>query len=176
MTHRAKDDQVTTPGRSRPKRVAAVAAAIGLLAALTACGRPFPADPDHTLENIRSSGVVRVGASHHPPQVVQAGDRPPTGTEVDLIEDYADHLGARVEWTVGSETSLIDELEAGELDMVIAGFEADSQWSSRAGLTRPYAEETAPDGSTIKRVIAVPAGENALMSDLERWLDGRRAD
>lgn len=88
---------------------------------------------------------------------------------------YAKHLGATVEWTVDSETALVEQLEEGEVDLVVAGLEADSVWADRAALTRPYVEEKEPDGATVPRVIAAPAGENALLSDLERWLDTQQA-
>lgn len=145
-----------------------------LTVALAGCGGRFPVDPDGTLESIRSSGELRAGASHHPPQVVHpsetSGD--PTGTEVELVEAYARHLGARVEWTAASETSLMEKLDEGELDLVVAGLRDDSVWADQAGLTRAYTQETAPNGSTLNRVIATPMGENALMVDLERWFDG----
>ncbi len=129
-------------------------------------------DPDETLETIRSSGVLRAGASHHPPQVVHpAPGDVPSGVEVDLVEAYAAHLGAQVEWTAASESVLMEKLDEGELDLVVAGLRDDSVWSKTAGLTRAYTQEKAPDGTTLNRVIATPMGENALMSDLERWFD-----
>lgn len=146
--------------------------ALLLTSGVTGCGGAFPADPDGTLDSIRSSGVLRAGASHHPPQVVQsAPETDPEGTEVDLLEAYARHLGARVEWTVASETALMEKLDEGEVDLVVGGLRDDSVWSAQAGLTRAYTQERAPDGTTLNRVIATPMGENALMNDLERWFD-----
>lgn len=158
-------------------RVLLVVLAAALTTGVTACGGSFPADPDGTLETIRTNRTIRVGASHHPPQVSQPTekDASPTGSEVDLVTGYARHLGASVEWTVDSETALVEQLEEGQLDLVIAGLQADSVWADRAGLTRPYVEEEEPDGSSVPRVIATPAGENALLSDLERWLDSQQA-
>lgn len=150
-----------------------VALLVLCLVGVTGCSGGFPADPDQTLETIRETGVMRAGASHNPPLVVHpetdGGD--PTGTEVDLIEAYAEHLGVDVEWMMGSETALFEALQEGQVDLVVAGLLDDSEWTSKSGLTRPYTEETAPDGSTRKRVVATPAGENALMTDLERWFD-----
>lgn len=155
-------------------RIAGALAVTALLAGmLAACGQGFPVDPDGTLESIRSSGELRAGASHNPPQVVHPSESSggPTGTEVELVEAYARHLGARVEWTIASETALMEKLEEGELDLAVAGLRTDSVWADTAGLTRAYAQESAPDGTTLNRVIATPLGENALMVDLERWFD-----
>lgn len=157
-------------GRGRT-RALPFAAAVALAA--SACSGPFPADPNGTLERIETSGVLRAGAAHHPPEVAHpataAGD--PTGSEVAMIEDYAAHLGADVEWHVAAETELMERLEDGRLDLVVAGLHADSVWSDTAGLTRAYRRDTGPDGEEVGHVVATPAGENALMSSLERWFD-----
>ena len=159
------------PPRSRP--AAPLLGAVALAAGLAACSGPFPAAPDGTLERIRADGVLRAGAAHHPPEVVhpERDGADPTGTEVAMIEDYAAELGAEVEWYVASETVLMERLETGRLDLVVAGLHADSVWADTAGLTRAYARATGPDGAEVRRVIATPAGENALMSSLERWFD-----
>lgn len=75
---------------------------------------------------------------------------------------YATHVGADVEWTVAGEEDLVEMLEAGELDLAVGGFTENNAWVDHVGLTRAY-EDT--------YVMMVPMGENALQSDLERWLD-----
>lgn len=140
---------------------------------LAACSGGFPADPDGTLERIREEGLLRVGAAPHPPQVeITTLGAEPTGTEVDLVEAYGDHLGVDVEWVVGTESTLFEALQDGEVDLVVGGLQHNSLFVSEAGFTRPYVEEKAGDGETVKRVVATPMGENALLSDLERFLDG----
>lgn len=153
-------------------RVTVAAVAVTLLG-LAGCAGSFPVDTEDSLQRIRTEKVLRAGASYHPPQVLRpAGpDADPTGTEVDLVTAYADRLGARVEWTTGSEATLIEALHEGELDIAVAGFEATSPWSADVTLTRPYTTDTGREGRTIDRVLATRAGENALLVDLERWLD-----
>lgn len=150
-----------------------VTAVAAVLLALTGCAGSFPVDTEDSLQRIRTEKVLRAGASHHPPQVVrpEGPGADPTGTEVDLVTAYAERLGARVEWTTGSEATLVEALHEGELDIAVAGFEATSPWSADVALTRPYATDTGRQGRTVDRVLATRAGENALLVDLERWLD-----
>ncbi|XVX20326.1 transporter substrate-binding domain-containing protein [Actinomycetota bacterium] len=148
-------------------------AALVACATLTACGSGgFPADPNDTKERIRSSKQLRAGVSPNPPYVeVSAPDADPAGSEPELITRYAATLGAEVEWTVGSEEALIKDLEEGKLDIVAAGITSKSPWKSKVSLTRPYIEDKDDKGKTESHVLAVPPGENALLTDLERWLD-----
>jgi ABC-type amino acid transport substrate-binding protein len=137
---------------------------------LSGCGLDVPTDPDGTLERVRSEGTLRVGASPRPGWVELTGGADPRGREPDLVTAFADELGAEVEWTIGGEEHLVGLLEDGELDLAVGGFTDANLWMDRVGLTRPYTEVEA-DGRTESHVMMVPMGENALMSELERWLD-----
>lgn len=139
----------------------------GLL--LCGCGLTIPTDPDGTLDDVRSSGVLRAGAS---PRTgwVELGDGPPAGREPELVAGFADELGAEVEWTVAGEERLVTLLEEGRIDLAVGGFTDKNAWADKVGLTRPYAEVDV-SGSTEAHVMMVPLGENALQSELERWLD-----
>jgi ABC-type amino acid transport substrate-binding protein len=148
-----------------------VAALVVVLAsALAGCG-PFPADPDGTLDRVRSEGTLRAGAAPNPGWVeVRDADTAPTGREPALVERFAATLDAEVEWTVGTEEHLVPLLEAGDLDLVVGGLTDQNPWVAKAALTRPYTEATVA-GTTEAHVMMVPMGENALQSALERWLD-----
>ena len=132
---------------------------IGLSATLGGCGS-IPRDPDGTLARVQREEVLRAGAS---PSAV-------TDREVELVEGFAADLGAEVEWTRDGETALVADLESGRLDVVVGGLHADSPWADKVGLTRAYAESV-EDGRTVKHVMAVPMGENAMLVRLERYLD-----
>jgi polar amino acid transport system substrate-binding protein len=136
---------------------------------LTGCGIAIPTDPDGTLDRV-TDGTLRVGVSQSDPWTVTEGTGSPEGTEVDLVEGFAAHLGADIEWTEGGESDLVQELEAGHLDLVIGGFTDATPWESKAAVTQPYAESTSPDGGTARRVMLAPLGENAFLVDLERFL------
>ncbi len=128
---------------------------------VSACSS-IPADAGDTLEGARGA-ELRVGAAEHAPFVEVSGNQP-TGSEVELIQSYAEHLDASIVWETGSETVLVGMLADGELDVVIGGFDDHSVWSTEVAMTRPYAQ----DG--VKRVLMVEAGENALLVDLEVFL------
>jgi hypothetical protein len=149
------------------RKLAAVVAA-GL--ALGGCSVTIPSDPDGTLDSLRG-GVVRAGASVNPPWTdAEAGA--PSGLEVDLVEDFAETLDAQVEWTVAGEEDLVAEMERGELDVLVGGLTGRSPWADKVALTYPYLTTTGPEGEKELHVMAVPSGENALMTELERFLLG----
>jgi polar amino acid transport system substrate-binding protein len=146
--------------------------ALALVGAVLLAGCQVPADPDGTLDRV-SGGTMRVGITESPPWTeLRDGGR--TGIEVDLAEDFARSLDARVEWTEGSEADLVEALERGELDLVIGGLTMRSPWSKHAAFTRPYAEAT-EQGRKERHVMAAPLGENAWLVRLERFLLGREA-
>lgn len=62
-------------------------------------------------------------------------------------------------------------LEDGELDLVIGGLTADTPWSTHAAITRPYAETMDGRGRTVQHVMAARLGENALLVELETYLE-----
>ncbi|WP_210439634.1 transporter substrate-binding domain-containing protein [Nocardioides xinjiangensis] len=136
---------------------------------LAGCGLSIPTDPDGTLDRIRAEGVLRVGASPRPGWV-ETGDGQPGGREPRLVAAFADDLGAEVEWTVAGEEELVRLFEDGKLDLAVGGFTEDNAWVDKVGLTRAYTEVVV-SGTTEAHVMMVPMGENALQSQLERWLD-----
>ncbi|KQR37665.1 hypothetical protein ASF80_16595 [Microbacterium sp. Leaf159] len=148
-----------------------VASAAGLLVALglAGCGLTIPEDPDGTLASV-SGGELRVGFSPDPGLIAEAVDgRDPTGSLPDLVTGFAAGIDADVEWTEGSEESLVRMLESGDLDLITGGMTSDTPWIDKAGITRGYAGIDGADGREI--VMLVPLGENAFLSALERYLD-----
>ena len=133
----------------------------------TGCGVTVPADPDGTLNRVRG-GVLRVGVTQHP-GFVDLGGGEPQGTEPELVREFAAVVGAEVEWIEGSERELVEGLKDGVLDAAAGGFRDDSPWQHKAGMTRPYGETD--DGKGMK---ARHEGENAVLLELDRFLQGRR--
>jgi polar amino acid transport system substrate-binding protein len=146
-----------------------VAAAVVAVLALSGCGLTIPSDPEGTLDRVEG-GVLRAGATHAEPWVVVSGDADPEGDEPALIERFADGLDARVEWTIGSEESLVEALERGDLDVVVGGFTDATPWLDRAAVTVPYTEAAGPDGAPDKHVMLTRMGENAFLVELETFL------
>lgn len=151
------------------RRVLGVLIAMGTVL-LQGCGEPeFPRDPDGTLVRAMD-GELRVGVSENEPHTEVADDGSVSGSEVDIVTAWSKSLGAQVVWSHDAESELMVRLREGELDVVIGGLADDSPWTTHAALTRPYAETVGPDGSTVRLVIATRPGENALLSNLERFL------
>lgn len=170
-----RHDRVAHPHAAEVRRIpTGLVALVAVLAlvVMSGCRVTIPADPDHTLERVHAERVLRAGASANPPLVVvDDADRPPTGSEPELVEGFARRLGVEVEWVLGGESELVGKLEDGEVDLVVGGLLKDSPWEKRATLTRPYATTSGPDGTERRHVMAVPLGENAMLTELERYLD-----
>jgi hypothetical protein len=128
------------------------------LVALTAvgCDEGIPADSEGTLARARARGTLRVGVTGTNVEIGAAEKR--------LVEEVASSFGLGVEWSTGSASSLLADLEEYRLDVVAAELDAKDPWSRRVGFSRPWRVE--PDGT--KRVLAVAPGENALLTSVDR--------
>ena len=148
------------------RRTAVVAA---VLLGATGCLGTFPKDTQGTLEQA-TGGTLRVGVSENPPHTEVSSDGAVSGSEIELITDYAAGIGAELDWVPGAESVLAEAMGAGELDLVIGGLTSDVPWTGDIALTRPYGETQVPGGTVKELVIGVQPGENALMVDLELFL------
>lgn len=155
------------------RRIEARAAAPVCLAAavlmLGGCALTVPVDAQHTLEQARGR-TLQVGISANPPWTEIDPGGAVSGSEVELIGDYAESIDAQIEWSPGTESVLAEQMKQDELDIVIAGLTSDAPWTGQMALTRPYAEAADPHGGTQQKVMAVRPGENALLVSLEEHL------
>jgi polar amino acid transport system substrate-binding protein len=138
-----------SPRTVGPPRSGLAALIVAVLLAVGAAGCGIPRDPESTLDRVRG-GTLRAGITASEPWTTLEGGRP-GGVEVELVEQFAHELGAKVEWVDGSEAELIGALEVRELDLVVGGLTADTPWQSKAAITRSYA--------TTRVVVAVPASQ-----------------
>lgn len=149
------------------RRLVAVVLMLPVLA-LAGCGLQMPTDPDGTLDAVRGD-TLRVGVSPHDGWA-EVVDGEGVGREAELVEGFADSLGADVAWVEGGEEHLMEALEAGDLDLVIGGLSDATPWSTHAAITRPYLTTTDASGASTNHVMAVPLGENAFLVALETYL------
>lgn len=140
--------------------------AAGLLAG---CGMSLPTDPEGTLDRVRD-GQLRVGVSTNAPWTETFDEAEPAGIEPDLVRRFAATLNARIQWSEGGEQKLVDELERGNLDIVVGGLTKDTPWTEKVAVTAPYAEAVDRHGETHQHVMAAPPGENAFLLELEGFL------
>lgn len=134
--------------------------------ALPSCER-YPRDPARTLERVQGQ-ELRIGISPDPPFVALSPGRPPEGTEVVLLQRWAESMDARIVWVEGAHDELLSRLESFHLDAVVGGLDPQTPWRDRIGLTRPFYLRSG-DGQLHDRVLAVPPGENALLLHFERF-------
>lgn len=149
-------------------------AAIALLASVVlvvgaGCGAQYPRDTHGSLR-AATGGSLRVGVSANPPWTEVGADGEVGGSEARLVESYAASIGATVRWRVGAESVLAEEIDEGQLDVVIGGLTSSSPWTEKMAFTRPYATVQSPNGDSVKLVMATRPGENALLVSLERFL------
>jgi ABC-type amino acid transport substrate-binding protein len=130
-----------------------------------------PRDSHGALDRVRG-GVLRAGVVDHPPWTV-VDDHTVTGTEAQLLEDWAAQLGARVEWRAGDLDELVEALHRREVDVLAAGLHQNTPYAPQLALTQPYAESTDARGKTQRVVLAVTPGESALLFNLDQFLAGR---
>jgi len=129
--------------------------------AASACG--LPRDAAGTLERVRSTGVLRAGAITNPPYVVTDGAAV-SGPEAEAVEAFAQAQRVRVQWAVGSEEDLVEQLERFQLDVVVGGITKKNPRAKKVGTTLPLYE-----GAGGKpHVILTPPGENGMLFALDR--------
>ncbi len=136
----------------------------GLLVLLVCLACGLPRDADDTLKQVRH-GIIRVGVSHNPPWVIVSG-RSVGGVEPALVTALASRLGSRIQWVVGAESDLMQQLHTRELDLLVAGLTAETPWKKKVALTRPYytdsvAVSDAPVGDLRGRTVAIEADDPA---------------
>ena len=100
----------------------------------------------------RRSGVpsLRVGATlNYPPVIQRANDRA-TGVEADFAEQLSRELGRKLEWVVVPWEALLDELEAGRIDIAMSGMSVTPARQMRAAFCESYMEN--PLVAVVRRV------------------------
>lgn len=125
---------------------------------LLLAGCDIPRDPDDTLNDIRLSKVIRVGA-------IARGDQPTAVAEAAFVRRVSQKLGARVAMQKGDTEGLLEALKADELDLVVGPLSQKSPWATEVALIKPLTEKG--DTPPLPFSAAVPAGENAWASLLE---------
>lgn len=121
--------------------------------------------------NNAAGGSLRVGVSPHAPwTVVDSLTGEVSGTEAALVRDFADEMGAQVDFHIAPESVLAEMISNRDLDVVIGGLSNDAGWDDKMAFTRPYETVTGADGKDEKKVMAVGLGENKMLVELERFL------
>jgi membrane-bound lytic murein transglycosylase MltF len=128
---------------------------------LSAC--TFPKDPENSYEEAKQS-ALQVGLVENPPYVITLEEQP-SGSEVEMIREFATKAGLQVKFFKGSESELISKLHKFKLHIVAGGFDKNTVWSKKAGLTTTYDKQ---------HVFLIPKGENQLLKNIEEYILSKR--
>lgn len=129
-----------------------------LLLALAGCDA-IPQDTEGTLERIRQERVLRAGI------VAGTADAAPAQR---LVGRLADGWGARVDWREGPATRLLDELEKGEVDLVIGEWAKASPLVADVSFSQPVGRPEPDDSRQPALRLARRHGENRLVTATDR--------
>ncbi|WP_447962945.1 transporter substrate-binding domain-containing protein [Nitrospira sp. Ecomares 2.1] len=127
----------------------------------------YPKDTHHTLQQIQSRGVLRIGAIEQAPWAYRA-EGGAQGIEIKLAMAFARSLGAEPQVEFLSEADATEYLRQHQIDLVVGGLTNASPRKDDVGLTRKYFQIR--DEENYEHVMAVPKGENGLLVRLETFL------
>ena len=115
-------------------------ACAGLALALAAgCGSTGSKSRSRGLTRITETGVLRVGMSgEQPPLNMTARSGELIGLEVALVRVLAQSMGVRAELVQAPFGKLLDELDAGNVDIVMSGMTITPERSARVAMVGPY--------------------------------------
>jgi hypothetical protein len=128
-----------------------------LLFALAGCDA-LPRDPAGTSQRVQATRTLRVG--------VEAGIGAAALARA-FLSALAAESGAAPRPTTAATEPMLQALEAGELDLVLAWFDAKTPWETRVALGPPLAERGEGAHRQMLRAAA-RSGENRWIVRLER--------
>jgi len=151
----------TDPARSLPprrRRRCPSAVPVCLLALAPALASCAPATPGDGLDRVRAGGRLVYGSDKEggAPYIYPDPDAPRkvTGFEVELMRDLAAGLGAEPVFAQGQWDRLLQDLDAGRVDLVINGYEWTEARARDYLATRPYyvyqLQLMAPPGGPVR--------------------------
>lgn len=127
----------------------------------------YPKDTHHTLQQIQSRGMLRIGAIAQAPWAFQE-EGVAKGIEINLAMAFARSLGAEPQVEFLSEAEATEYLRQHQIDLMVGGLTNASPRKDELGLTRIYFQTG--EEQKYEHVMAVPKGENGFLVRLETFL------
>ncbi|HWR04094.1 MAG TPA: ectoine/hydroxyectoine ABC transporter substrate-binding protein EhuB [Humidesulfovibrio sp.] len=111
---------------------------LGALASAAALSLFMRAKDDHTLERIRTSGVIRIGYAVEAPYAFLTPEGVVTGQSPELARRVAHRLGIKdIEWRLADFGALIAELKDGRIDVIAAGMFITPERAEQVSFSEP---------------------------------------
>lgn len=107
-----------------------------LFVAILPCCTDYPKDPRDTLNKVRGDTLL-VGYSSNS-EWIKKDSMGVSGYEAELVEGFANSIGAHVEWIEGPESELLPLVADGEYHLYASGLTKTTAWKKKVGLTKPY--------------------------------------
>lgn len=124
------------PGRSRSSAVSTVLVFTIVAAATTAVWATL--FRDHSLSRLHDSGVIRIGYAIEAPYAFLTPEGKVTGESPEIAAYVVSRLGIpKIHWRLVEFRSLIEELEAGRIDVIAAGMYITPERASRVSFSEP---------------------------------------
>jgi polar amino acid transport system substrate-binding protein len=117
------------------------------------------------LEEVRGRGLLRIGVTVWDPWVIERAPGELIGFEVDVARMLAQDMGVKAEFVPYEWNELIDQLNSGEIDIIIAGMAITPERALRVNFSQPYYVA----GASI-------ALNRQCTAEMERFSDLNRAD
>ena len=105
-----------------------------ILGFLAGCGSPATQDTITTRTLIAASNMT------HPPFSSRDADGQVVGIEVEIVEEAARELGARVEWVERPFSELLTAIEKGEIDIAVSTIGITEERKQIVAFSEPYYE------------------------------------
>ncbi|MDX9874129.1 MAG: transporter substrate-binding domain-containing protein [Spongiibacteraceae bacterium] len=106
--------------------------------AAPAAAQPEAAAP-RQFDDIRSSGILRVGVHLLAPYAMKSANGGLMGSEIDITRRLAQDLGVEVEYRIYDWDALVPALERGDIDLIAAGLSVTPERALRVWFSNPYA-------------------------------------
>lgn len=131
--------------------------------------KPYPKDPNHSLQTIKHGGFIRVGLIYNPPWVSAVG-KSPSGVEVKLVQAFANDIGVKIKWHAVSMQQGFSLLDKNKIDVLVGGLTKSIPYK-KAAFTRAYCSKVDPiSKEKSHHVFAIHAGENHFLMVLDQFL------
>ena len=93
-----------------------------------------------SLQQVLNTGTLRVGVALFAPWTMRTSSGELVGFEIDVAKQLAADMGVKHEMVVYEFSALLPALEAGEVDLIAAGFTVTPERALHVNFSQPYAD------------------------------------